>query len=115
MGFVLRWLTAFAFTLAVEVPLAAWLLRRGRARRRVALAVVAQCVSHPAVWFIFPELGLRYGLMVALAESWAVLSEAAVYAALGDGVTLRRALAVSLAANAASVLFWLAVLRPLGL
>src|SRR5262249_38271161 len=115
VGYVVRWLAAFAFTVAVEVPIAAALLRGPRLRRRVALAVVAQCVSHPAVWFIFPELGLRYGVMLALAESWAVLSETAVYYPPGDGVSLRRAFAVSLAANAASVLVWLAILRPLGL
>lgn len=103
MDLVLHWLVAFALTVAIEVPLATALLR-GPYRRRVTLAVVAQCASHPAVWFIFPELPLRYPIMLVVAESWAVLSEAAIYALLGDGVSPRRALGVSLLANAASYL-----------
>jgi hypothetical protein len=109
MEYVLRWLVAFALTVAIEVPLVTLLLR-GPLRRRVALAIVAQCVSHPAVWFVFPELGLRYPVMLLVAESWAVLSETAVYALLGDGVSPRRALGVSLLSNGASYLAWL-VLR----
>jgi hypothetical protein len=103
MELVLRWLAAFALTLAIEVPLATLLLP-GPRRRRITLAVVAQCVSHPAVWFVFPELPLSYRMMLVVAESWAVLSEAAVYALLGDGVSPRRALGVSLLTNATSFL-----------
>jgi hypothetical protein len=72
-------------------------------------------VTHPAVWFIFPELGLPYGVMLAVAETWAVVAEAAVYWMLGDDVPLGRAVAVSFASNAASFAIWLAILRPLGL
>jgi hypothetical protein len=106
LDFVLRWLVAFGVTVAVEVPIVTLLLpRAGRPRgRRVALALVAQAASHPAVWFVFPELPLRYAALIALAESWAVLSEAAIYRALGDGVGWRRAFGVSLLANGASYL-----------
>jgi hypothetical protein len=105
MQLVLQWLAAFALTVAIEVPIASVLLRGPRGRR-VVLALVAQCASHPAVWFIFPELPVRYRVMLILAESWAVLSESAIYALLGDGVSWRRAFGVSLLANTASYLAW---------
>jgi hypothetical protein len=65
----------------VETPLAASLLRPAEPRlyRRVALVLFANVASHPAVWFIFPELGLPCIPVLVLAEAWAVLSEALFY------------------------------------
>lgn len=80
--YTLLWLKAFALTCLVEVPLAAWLFRGARQgpARRVGLAFFANLASHPAVWFVFPTLGLAYNHAVALSECWAVASEAVFYA-----------------------------------
>ena len=101
------WFRAFLLTVAVEVPLAAFLLRRfepSRARL-VILLLFANLASHPAVWFIFTQLFLigtwEYLLVV---EGWAVAIEALFYWTAFPGLPARRAIAVSLAANAASVL-----------
>lgn len=101
------WLPAFLLTLAVEVPIVVLLLGsampdRGRL---AALAVFASLATHPAVWFVFTQLFLIGTLEYALvAEAWAIGVEAVFYAVAIEGVSLRRAALVSLAANAASFL-----------
>lgn len=109
-AYTMRWLSAFLFTAAVEVPVVILLLRStGKpVWRLLILAIVAQCASHPAVWFIFPTLGLKYWNMILVAESWAVLSETVIYFGLNDKVKLSRALLVSLFANGMSYGFGLA-------
>ena len=101
------WLRAFLLTVLVEVPLAAYLLRRfGPSRPRLLLLLLfANLASHPAVWFIFTQpflVGTWEYLLVA--EAWAVAVEALFYWTALPGLPARRAIAVSLAANAASVL-----------
>lgn len=94
------WLVAFLLTEAVEVPIV-------RALTKLAYWRVASlsAVTHPAVWYVIPPLcygaGLRYGQMLAIAELFAWLVEAGLLCAYG--VRARRALAVSLCANAASI------------
>jgi hypothetical protein len=81
---VLAWFKAFGLTAALEVPIVVIAYGRTRAAPRTAvrvgLALFAQLASHPAVWFVFPRLGMSYIVMVAWAEAWAVLSETAFYA-----------------------------------
>ncbi len=111
---MIRWLLAFAFTQAVEVPIYMRALRG-----RPAVAFGASAITHPVVWFVIPRVWVRlylamiavrsdliirsptarYVCMVLLAETFAVLVEAIYLRAWG----LRRALAWSLAANAASL------------
>jgi hypothetical protein len=101
------WFRAFLLTVAVEVPLVAFLLRRYEPSRPrlVFLALFANLASHPAVWFIFTQLLLvgtpEYFLV---AEGWAVAVEALFYWAAFRGLPAGRAVLVSLAANAASFL-----------
>jgi hypothetical protein len=85
----------------------------GPRARRLLLVALANLASHPAVWFVFPELGLSYAGWLALAEAWAVSIEALAYGVLLPGTGARRALVVSLAANAASFAAGLG-LRALG-
>lgn len=104
MTYVGLWARAFVFTCAVELAVAVPLLRRaepGRARR-LAAVLLANVASHPAVWFVFPELGLAYDPMMIAAEAWAVLSETAAYLVVFPALGLRRALAIAALANAAS-------------
>ena len=108
------WLIAFVTTQVVEVPIymRALLERGGRvtgeapvfARWPAALAVAfaASAITHPIVWFVWPRvISGDYVLMVAVAEAFAILAEAAWLRAFG----LRRALLWAGFANAASVVF----------
>jgi hypothetical protein len=101
---MLRWLVAFAFTQVVEVPLWILALRRWGAPRRhvatlAAIAFGASALTHPIVWFVFPRIvPFGYVVMVAAAETFAVVVEAIYMRAFG----LRRALLASLVANGAS-------------
>ncbi len=102
--YVTAWLVAFGLTVAIEVPVLAWLGRRAEpsARRRTALVLFANLASHPAVWFVFPALPLAWALTTALSETWAWLVEAALYRLTFARVRTREALLLSLAANLAS-------------
>lgn len=106
------WLVAFALTQLVEVPLA-----RGLAPVSWWRAASLSAVTHPAVWYVIPPLcygaGLGYGPMLVIAELFAWLVEAAML--MGYGVRAWRALAVSLAANGASVLAGMAARAWLGM
>jgi hypothetical protein len=104
MPFVLLWLKAFLLTVLVEAPIAAALLRRAEPRfaRRVALVIFANVASHPAVWFIFPALGMPYTPMLVLAEAWAVLSEALFYRLVFEKTDAAEAFGISALANGAS-------------
>jgi len=99
------WLRAFLLTLAVEVPLATWLLRRAEPElwRAALIAVIANLSTHPLVWFGWSQVFLvgtpEY---VIAAETWAVAIEAVVYAVTIPGLGARRAVLISLIANGAS-------------
>lgn len=99
------WLQAFLLTLAVEVPIVLVLLRDvvPERARLAAIAVFANLATHPAVWFVFTQLFLvgtpEYTIA---AEAWAIGVEAAFYVVVVRGLTLRRAIVVSVVANAAS-------------
>lgn len=103
-GYVLKWLSAFLFTTALEVPIVLLLTRRLGLPwpRRLAVAITAQCASHPAVWFIFPALGMIYRDQIIVSEAWALLSETVIYFAILERLKLSRAFAVSLLANGIS-------------
>ena len=99
------WLAAFVLTLAVEVPVAVYLLRRTEPDllRLGAIVVFANLATHPAVWFVFSQpflVGtLEYTVVV---ESWAIGVEALFYAVVLRGLTARRAIGVAIVANVAS-------------
>ena len=94
------WLFAFVLTQLAEVPLYWRLAPTGLAR-----AFSLSLVTHPLVWYVIPPLcygaGLGYRELLIIAELFAWLAEAAMLRLFG--VAWPRALAVSLAANAASV------------
>jgi len=98
------WLKAFALTVLVEEAVAVPLLHAAEPRgwRRAAVVFFANLASHPAVWFVFPLLGLSYPSMLWLAEAWAVVIEAIFYAVVFAGAPKRRLLGVALLANGAS-------------
>jgi hypothetical protein len=109
---MIDWLLAFAFTQAIEMP-----IYRRWAKTTWAQGFGASALTHPFVWFVIPGLvdraylawlaptpSLRlgdfgrYALMVAVAETFAVVAEA-LYLAYLDR---RRPLLWALVANATS-------------
>jgi hypothetical protein len=117
MPYFLRWALAFAFTEVVEAPIYAFGLEASRPRReRWAIALAASLLTHPMVWFVFPELtqtiapGASPWLAIALAETFAVLAEAAWLAAFGA----RLALALALLSNGTSFTLGLFLYTYLG-
>ena len=96
---VLAWLTAFAVTQIVEVPIYAAALRERPWRERIGLAFAASAITHPFVWYVFPPLIEDYWTMVVLAELFAVAVEGLWFWCFG----LRRAILWALVANGASV------------
>lgn len=104
MSYHEHWARAFAFTLAVELLVVFVALGKGQPWwRRLGGAGFAQLASHPAVWFIFPQLPLSYGITVAVAELWAVSSEVLIYRLVFRELGWLRALAVSALANGLSL------------
>jgi hypothetical protein len=99
------WVAAFAITLAVEIPVAIYLLRRSQPDlvRLGLLIVLANLATHPIVWYVIGQV-LMVGTAgyTLVAEAWAIGVEAVFYAVTIPNVSARRALAVAVAANTAS-------------
>lgn len=90
-------------TCAVELLVAVPLLPRLITwRRRIAAVFVAQCSTHPAVWFILPTLLPNRLVFLWSAETWAVLMEAAIYCLIFPPLSKRSGLLVAACANGAS-------------
>jgi hypothetical protein len=97
------WLSAFAFTQAVEIPIWTLLGRAAVPAWRAALAGAAcTCLTHPILWFVWPRVVHDYGAYIASGELLVAAVETAVFYALARPVTLFRAVAASFLANAAS-------------
>ena len=108
---LIPWLSAFAVTQAVEMPIYVRALREGeptidRLPVAIAIAFGASALTHPIVWFVMPRLITGDWLtMVLVAELFAIVAEAAWLWAFGlRAFGLKRALAWAAFANAASVL-----------
>jgi hypothetical protein len=117
------WLQAFAFTLAVEIPLFVAVARfRGGSeadRRaplwRLALAGAAgTCLTHPLLWFVWPRVVHDYQLYIASGELLVAAIESATFYALARPISISRAIAASFVANAGSFGLGL-LLRALGI
>jgi len=111
-GALAAWISAFAFTQALEIPLYVAAVRRSVRRgatlrpvdlaAQIALAFGASAVTHPIIWFLIPRIPCdSYVEMVARAELFAVIVEAFYFYAL-EVFNLRRALFWSLVINATS-------------
>jgi hypothetical protein len=100
------WLRAFVLTVAIEVPLVMLLTRHSRISwpKRACLVFAAQLMTHPLVWYVFPELpGLSRIATLALSEVWACLAEAAVFALLEVAPSKLGAVGIAAIANGASL------------
>jgi hypothetical protein len=113
--YVAAWARAFLFTVMAELVVVTPLLApSGDSIRRRALGVLlANLASHPAVWFVGPELSFAPPTRLALSEAWAVGVELAVYLLLWPRLGRTRAFAASALGNGVSLGLGLA-LRALG-
>jgi hypothetical protein len=111
---MLHWVSAFALTELVEVPIYLVALRASRrsSLARFAIAFGASLITHPLVWFVIPELfaTLAYRTRVLIAEGFAIAVEAAYLAAFRQRFALRW----SITANAASFALGLVCRSTLG-
>lgn len=112
------WLLAFVLTCALELPVVVFTTwgREAKPRRVIGVALVAQLLTHPLVWFAFPALPLlsqegRFWF----SELFAWLAEAALYAGLLSGVSAWRGVGISGIANAISLAAGLALAGVLGI
>ena len=99
------WFAAFVLTLVVELPIAAWLLRRVEPDlvRRVVLIGYANLATHLAVWYVFSQLFLIGTIQyVVAAEAWAIGAEALFFLVAFRGLGLGRAFGIALVANVVS-------------
>ncbi len=115
MSYVGLWFRAFLLTWLSETCVATPLLRAAEpsVKRRLGAVCLVNVASHPAVWFVFPSLGLEYLWMFLVAEVWAVSSEVLAYRLILPSLGWVRALGISLLANGVSVAAGLAA-RGLG-
>ena len=110
---VANWLRAFGLTVLIELVVAVPLLAAAERSlgRRAGAVLVANLATHPLVWFLFPGLALGRWTKFGLSEAWAFLAEIAIYRLVWPALRPRRAVLVSLAANAASCLFGLLAMK----
>lgn len=115
MSYEFLWLEAFALTLAIEVPIYAALLRRcaGSWLAAIALGVVLQVATHPALWFLAPRFEPYWAWVVTMEVLvWlieGVLAGLAIKHPKGKRYALAYGLFASLCANATSTLIGLAL------
>lgn len=115
MSLLLSWLEAFALTLLIELPVYALLLRRWcRPVTGLRVGLLANVVTHPALWFGLHALhttGWAFAAWFVASESMVVLAEWAVLLIALKGRDARRSelAGVAALANLCSSVFGLAV------
>ncbi len=97
------WLPSFVLTLAIELPLAAALMRRDHPWKPALAAGLGTAMTHPLLWFVWPRVVSDYWLYIVTGEAGVVLLETVVYRTL-IGIGWRRAFGVAALVNAASYL-----------
>lgn len=107
MPFVALWFYAFLLTLAIELPVGFFVLREQDVAKRLTLVALANLLSHPTVWFVFPEvgaeLGLDYRASLIVSEVWAYSMEAFFYVFFLGASRFRQCLWLAVLANTASL------------
>jgi hypothetical protein len=102
------WIRAFAFTLAVEIPifaaLARWVMKpKSCPVWRLALAGAAGTLfTHPLFWFVWPHVVSDYTFYIISGELLVATIESFTFFAIARPIPLYRAILVSFIANAVS-------------
>lgn len=113
----LSFLQAFSLTFLIETAILYLLLRNSKhytKKQIIFVSFVANALTHPIVWFVFPSLalpfslasgfGFGYLLQTLFSEMFAFLVEAGVFVLLFPKLPMRQALFLSLICNAVSFL-----------
>lgn len=95
----MSWPLAFLLTLILEIPVVLLLLARGW-RKDLPLALLANSITHPVLWFVLPPLFSDYLTFLIVGELAVFTSEALLYAA---AVRCWRGAAAGVAANSLSM------------
>lgn len=102
IDYIREWVIAFLATIALEAPLIFLLLKKLPARRVLVAFLTANCTSHPFLWFALPIFE-PYWFWVITAELSIIAYEGLVYCrVLWAHISVSKAIAASLAANALS-------------
>lgn len=102
------WWRTFLFTLAVEVPLFVLVARLGAGGVKISPIVLAcagamgTCVTHPFLWFAWPQVELSYEAYIVSGELIVATVESFTFFAIARPIRLSRAVAASFIANAGS-------------
>ncbi|MCA9521878.1 MAG: hypothetical protein KC609_12930 [Myxococcales bacterium] len=110
----MHYLRVLFVTLGLELPLIgtyAYLRHRGRTLWLVALSLGANLLTHGLFYLTFPQLPGAFALKLTIVELVITLVEGLLYWSLGR-LKPGEALALSLAANLASLFGGLWLLRP---
>jgi len=106
----LDFVAAYALTVGIEAVALYLLLGKEYGTALIVRnAVLASSLTLPFVWFVFPALGLAWGLQTAAAETFAAFAEAGVYALAFQGMKTKDALLASVLCNWASFIIGLAI------
>ncbi len=107
------WLEGFGLTIVLEEAVALPLLRpvEPSLGRRATAILLANLSTHPLVWFFFTRLGWSYAVGATVAEAWAFGFEIVAYRVIFPHASWKRCTATSVAANMASLLVGLVVVR----
>jgi hypothetical protein len=107
--YVHAWFHAYVGTLIIEVPVVSGWLWPRLGWRTVGWGVLASTITHPMLWFLWPQWGPRWA-WVGSGEVTVWMIESAVYAyALGGD--WKRGTAISALANGSSLLAGLVLMR----
>ncbi len=96
---------AYVLTLLIETIILFLILRNKYPIKVIIVnSLIANTLTHPMVWFIFPLFGLGYALQIAASEIFAFVVEAILYLLLFEKVGWLRAVSISLLCNLVSFL-----------
>ena len=75
----MSWPLAFLLTLSLEIPVVLLVLKRGW-RKDLPLALLANSITHPILWFVLPSLFTDYLTFLIVGELAVFSFEALLYA-----------------------------------
>jgi hypothetical protein len=104
---VLAWLAGFSITILIEVPITFVVLHKGRWRRWhiIKASIIVNIITHPLLWVSMLNVNSHYWIRLAIYELFVVAAEAISLYLILKELRLRTALALSVFANAASIIF----------
>lgn len=99
----MNWPLAFILTIALETAVLFLFFRKDTALSRIFIAgVLANAVTHPFVWFLFPRFATSYGSYILMAEMFAFFLEVPIIYLIIRPKPWYMSIAASAAANGVS-------------